>query len=59
MNNLFKGSKADELLTLIFMILAIAAVICYFAVSNRVVFLSLAGTAVVLRLVQYAIRFFK
>ena len=30
-----RGSKADEILTLFFMLLAIAAVVCYFAVSDR------------------------
>ena len=29
-----RGSKADEILTLVFMLLAIAAVVCYFAVSG-------------------------
>lgn len=56
---MFRGSRTDELLTLIFMVFAIAAVICYFAVSNKMVFFSLGGAAVVIRLVQYAIRFFK
>lgn len=53
-----RGSKADEILTLVFMVLAIAAVVCYFAVTNRVVFLSIGGLAVVLRIVQYALRHF-
>ena len=34
-----RGSKADEILTLVFMLLAIAAVVCYFAVSDKAVFL--------------------
>ena len=34
-----RGSKADEILTLVFMLLAIAAVVCYFAVSDKTVFL--------------------
>ncbi|MDR1161400.1 MAG: hypothetical protein LBK45_03580 [Tannerellaceae bacterium] len=59
MSNLFRGSKADELLTLLFMILAIAAVICYFAVSNKMVFMYLAGIAIVIRLAQYILRYFK
>lgn len=53
-----RGSKADELLTLLFMIMAIAAVICFFAVSDRVWFLSLGGSAVILRIVQYVARYF-
>ena len=32
-----RGSKADEILTLVFMLLAIAAVVCYFAVSDKAV----------------------
>lgn len=56
---MFRGSKTDEVLTLLFMILAIGAVVCYFAVSGRTVFFYLGGAAVVMRLVQYALRFFK
>lgn len=53
-----RGSKADEILTLLFMLLAIAAIICYFAVSNQMVFFSLGGIAVVLRVIQYVFRHF-
>lgn len=52
-----RGSKIDSILTLLFMVLAIAAVVCYFAVSNRAVFLSFGGAAICLRLVQYMMRF--
>ena len=52
-----RGSKIDEILTLLFMLLAIAAVICYFAVSDRSVFLYCGGAAIVLRLAQYVVRF--
>ncbi|WP_187117232.1 hypothetical protein [Parabacteroides bouchesdurhonensis] len=52
-----RGSKIDEILTLLFMLLAIAAVICYFAVSDRTVFLYCGGSAIVLRLVQYVARY--
>ncbi|MDR1402926.1 MAG: hypothetical protein LBJ60_04390 [Tannerellaceae bacterium] len=58
MSKIFRGSKADELLTLLFMILAIAAVICYFAAS-KTVFIYLAGIAIVIRVAQYALRYFK
>ena len=51
-----RGSKADEILTLVFMLLAIAAVVCYFAVSDKTVFLC-GGAAIVLRLVQYVLRY--
>ncbi len=54
-----KGSKADEILTLAFMILAIAAIICFFAVSNRTIFLICGGAAVVMRIIQYILRFVK
>jgi len=53
-----KGSKPDEVLTLIFMVMAIAAVICFFAVDNRIVFMILGGAAVIMRIVQYILRFF-
>ncbi len=53
-----RGSKLDEILTLLFMLLAIGAVVCYFAVSDRIVFYSLGGAAVLLRVVQYVLRFF-
>ncbi|SEF40279.1 hypothetical protein [Parabacteroides chinchillae] len=52
-----RGSKIDEILTLLFMLLAIAAVICYFAVNDRSVFLYCGGAAIVLRLAQYVVRF--
>jgi len=53
-----RGSRMDELLTLIFMLLAISAVVCYFAVTNRIWFLSLGGVAVVMRVAQYVLRYF-
>ena len=52
-----RGSKADEILTLVFMLLAIAAVVCYFAVSDKAVFLYCGGAAIVLRPVQYVLRY--
>lgn len=52
-----RGSKADEIMTLLFMLLGIAAVICYFAVSDKSVFLYCGGAAIVLRLIQYVLRF--
>ena len=56
---MMRGSRLDELMTLIFMILAIAAIVCYFAISNRVIFLGCASAAVIIRIAQYAIRHFK
>ena len=54
-----RGSRTDEILTLLFMIMAIGAVICFFAFSdNRIVFIALGGVAVILRIIQYILRFF-
>jgi hypothetical protein len=54
-----RGSRTDELMTLLFMVFAIAAGVCFFAVSgNRLPFLICGGTAVVIRIIQYALRFF-
>jgi hypothetical protein len=53
-----KGSRVDELLTLIFMVMAIGAVICFFAIDNRLFFMICGGTAVILRIIQYILRFF-
>ncbi|MDL2221626.1 hypothetical protein LJC35_03625 [Parabacteroides sp. OttesenSCG-928-N08] len=52
-----RGDKWDELLTALFMVLAVAAIVCFFAAS-RPVFYAVAGVAVVLRIVQYLLRFF-
>lgn len=55
-----RGDKLDTLLTMIFMLLAIAAVVCYFAMpDNRVAFLYCGGAAILLRLIQYLMRFIK
>ncbi|GHT29552.1 hypothetical protein AGMMS49574_06620 [Bacteroidia bacterium] len=57
---MMRGSKLDEIINLVFLILAIAAGICYFAVNdNHKTFLVVGGIAVVLKLVQYFLRFFK
>lgn len=55
---MMRGSKTDELLSLIFILLAVAAGVCFFAVKDRTVFLIVGGLAVVFRLIQYALRFF-
>ncbi len=52
-----RGDRWDELFTLLFMLLAIAAGILYFAVKgNRLPFIVCGGVAVVLRLTQYFLR---
>ncbi len=53
-----RGSRLDELFTLLFMALAIGAVICYFTLDNGTVYLVLGGGAVLLRIIQYIMRFF-
>lgn len=53
-----RGSRLDEVFTLLFMTLAIVAVVCFFAVDNRTWFLGLGGVAIVMRVVQYVLRYF-
>jgi hypothetical protein len=53
-----RGSRLDELLTLLFMVLAVIAVVCYFFVDSRLVFMIIGGIAVVMRIVQYIMRIF-
>ncbi|MDR2119267.1 MAG: hypothetical protein LBP64_00115 [Tannerella sp.] len=53
-----RNSRADEIMTLLFMLLAIAAAICFFAVSNRLPFYICGGAALVLRIAQYIMRIF-
>lgn len=53
-----RGSKIDTVLTWIFMALAVAAVVCYFALpADRTAFLYCGGAAICFRLIQYLIRF--
>lgn len=54
-----RGSRTDEIFTLIFMAFAVIAAVCALFVSNRVYFLVFGGIAVVVRIVQYILRFFK
>lgn len=56
---MMRGSKPDELMTLLFLLLAVGAVVVAFIFNSRSLFLSIAGIAVVLRLIQYALRFIK
>jgi len=51
-----RGNKWDELMTVVFMILAIVAIICFFVARQQPYFLIFGGTAVVLRIVQYTMR---
>ena len=52
------GDRLDELFTLLFMLLAISAIVCYFAVENKTVYIVVGGVAVILRIIQYVMRFF-
>lgn len=56
---MLRGSKADELITIVFMVLAVIAVICLFFSGNRIYFLIFGGAAILLRIVQYILRYFK
>ena len=50
----------DEVFTLIFMLLAIGAFVCYFVMGREnPTWLILGGSAVILRTAQYIIRFIK
>ena len=52
-------SRFDELITMLFMLLAIGAVVCFFALgSDNPTFLILGGLAVLIRIAQYTKRFF-
>ena len=53
---MIRGSKIDTILTWLFMVLAVAAVVCYFP-ENRLPFLYCGGAAICFRLVQYLMRF--
>lgn len=46
----------QQLLTIIFMLLAVAAIVVFFVTANRTLFYILGVIAVVIRLVQYGIR---
>jgi hypothetical protein len=56
-----RDSKLDQVLTLIFMLFAIAAVVSYiytFSSSDKRAFLICAGIAILIRIAQYILRFF-
>lgn len=55
---MIQRSKTDQILTWIFLALAVVAVICYFALpTDRTAFLFCGGAAISIRLLQYLIRF--
>ena len=53
-----RGDKWDELLTVLFMTLAIAAVVLFFAKPGQFYYLICGGIAIVIRVVHYVLRFF-
>ena len=53
-----RGSRFDELLTLLFMVLAIGAIICFFAMKGSPAYLVVGGVAIIIRITQYIMRFF-
>ena len=53
-----RGSKYDELLTMFFMLLAIGAIVCFFALEkSNPAYLILGGLAVLIRIAHYIMRF--
>jgi hypothetical protein len=54
-----RGSRLDESLSLLFMLLATGAIVCFFVTERgNPAYLILGGIAVALRIVQYIMRFF-
>ena len=53
-----RESPINELLTVLFMVCAIGAVVCFFVLgSDKPTYLILGGIAVVIRIAQYIMRF--
>lgn len=50
-------NNINKVLTILFLILAAAAVACYFLIADKTVFLYCGGAAVCIRLTQYLMRF--
>lgn len=56
---MMRGSKLDEILTLLFMLLAIGTVVCFFlGAAYRTEVLVVGGIAVAIRIVQYILIYF-
>jgi len=54
-----RGSRLDELLSLIFMVIAVGAIVCFFVLgSHNPTYIILGGIAVLMRIVQYVMRMF-
>jgi hypothetical protein len=52
-----RGSRTDEILSLLFMLLAVASGVCFFT-FGRASFYVVGGIAILMRIVQYILRFF-
>ncbi|MDO5017565.1 MAG: hypothetical protein Q4E10_04285 [Porphyromonas sp.] len=55
---MYVSDSIDQLLTAVFLLLAVAAFVIFFVVSDRTPFFWLGGIAVALRLFQYGRRVF-
>ena len=53
-----RGDKWDELLTVLFMTLAIAAVVVFFAKPSQPYYWICGGMAIIIRVLHYVLRFF-
>ena len=54
-----RGDRLDELFTLIFMVLAVGAIVCFFVVGkHNPTYLILGGIAIIIRITQYIMRMF-
>lgn len=55
---MYVSDSIDQLLTVLFMLVAVAAFVIFFTISDRTIFLYVGGVAVVLRLFQYGLRYY-
>lgn len=55
---MYVSDSIDQLLTVLFMLVAVAAFVIFFTISDRTIFLYVGGVAVVLRLFQYGRRYY-
>jgi len=53
-----RGDKWDELLTVLFMVLALASLVVYFAKPSQPYYWICGGAAILMRVTQYVLRFF-
>jgi len=54
-----RGSKADEILTLLFMVLAVGAFVCFLVFGKQnPTWMVVGGIAMLMRIAQYIMRFF-